>query len=303
MFLKKQTKVFAKTIVILENRCYTLDVSGLPRRERKKMYGMLCRYFFQRKKTFYIAIIMVVVAFLIPLFLIKDCHSFSQVGMIDEIYFLNHQNNMFAQLFVYLLPLLLGFLFGDIWINQRKMEDIINIRVNRYRMYLANWFMSFILGFLLVMIFLILSLVFTFIMTYSLSTDIHVNINFLPEFAYHMIQGAVLFPELYIKQPQLWIFLYIFIVSVYGGVVAALGYVMGGIVRNKYIAFLLPFFLLMMLMIVLSVLNNGVNYSIQNVLFIGFNSFDNHIILLIVHLVALISLSLVLGFAALGRKK
>lgn len=262
------------------------------------MYGLTWRYFFRRKKTFGIAVVMIVLSFLIPLLGVKDYHSFSQMGMIDEAYFLNQQDNLFAQLFVYLLPLLFGFLFGDIWINQRKMGDILTIRADRNKLFFSNWIITLILGFLSVMAFLVLTLIFTLIMTNSPATDIHVNVSFLPEFAYHMLQQSVLFPELYINQPVLWLGLYIILVSLYGGVVASLCFVIGGMIKNKYIAFLLPFFLMMLLMIVLSVMNNGANYSIQNMLFIGSSVFDHHMELLIAHFLSLTALSLVLGIAA-----
>lgn len=262
------------------------------------MYGLTWRYFFRRKKTFGIAVVMIVLSFLIPLLGVKDYHSFSQMGMIDEAYFLNQQDNLFAQLFVYLLPLLFGFLFGDIWINQRKMGDILTIRADRNKLFFSNWIITLILGFLSVMAFLVLTLIFTLIMTNSPATDIHVNVSFLPEFAYHMLQHSVLFPELYIDQPVLWLGLYIILVSLYGGVVASLCFVIGGMIKNKYIAFLLPFFLMMLLMIVLSVMNNGANYSIQNMLFIGSSVFDHHMELLIAHFLSLTALSLVLGIAA-----
>ena len=51
------------------------------------MYGLTLRYFFRRKKTFGIAVVMIVLSFLIPLLGVKDYHSFSQMGMIDEAYF------------------------------------------------------------------------------------------------------------------------------------------------------------------------------------------------------------------------
>lgn len=117
------------------------------------MYGLTWRYFFRRKKTFGIAVVMIVLSFLIPLLGVKDYHSFSQMGMIDEAYFLNQQDNLFAQLFVYLLPLLFGFLFGDIWINQRKMGDILTIRADRNKLFFSNWIITLILGFLSVMVF------------------------------------------------------------------------------------------------------------------------------------------------------
>ena len=135
------------------------------------MYGLTWRYFFRRKKTFGIAVVMIVLSFLIPLLGVKDYHSFSQMGMIDEAYFLNQQDNLFAQLFVYLLPLLFGFLFGDIWINQRKMGDILTIRADRNKLFFSNWIITLILGFLSVMAFLVLTLIFTLIMTNSPTTD------------------------------------------------------------------------------------------------------------------------------------
>ena len=110
------------------------------------MYGLTWRYFFRRKKTFGIAVVMIVLSFLIPLLEVKDYHSFSQMGMIDEAYFLNQPDNLFAQLFVYLLPLLFGFLFGDIWINQRKMGDILTIRADRNKLFFSNWIITLILG-------------------------------------------------------------------------------------------------------------------------------------------------------------
>ena len=61
---------------------------------------------------------------------------------------MNQQDNLFAQLFVYLLPIAVWLLvFGDIWINQRKMGDILTIRADRNKLFFSNWIITLILGF------------------------------------------------------------------------------------------------------------------------------------------------------------
>lgn len=174
--------------------------------------------------------------------------NFSMTGTFIDVFILNNIDNLGLMILIFVIPFIAASIFGDIGINQKKLESFIEIKVPLKKLYYVNTITSFISGFLIMLMFLSFLFFFTYI-TFLNKSDIYWADSLNIANDVNQIISSLHFPFLLINFPFIRSVVYIIFFATYMGIISALSYAIGLYFSNKYYVYIIPFFIEMVIMI------------------------------------------------------
>lgn len=244
----------------------------------------------KRIKIYFISIL--VLSILIPIYQFVTLDSYSQTGQLYESYFLNAFDITPLLFIIYVLPLFSGILCGEISIEENEFKENIEIRTNKYIYFFANLMVIFTIGFISMMVVLVLSFIYTSIILQN-DTNIFFNPSLVVGYNLQDIALKFSFPNLYINDPFLRIVIYMFIISLYSGILNIFSYCVSLFIRNKLISYIIPFFIVTIIMLITEI--SGYSLHIQNMVDPQTPVIANHEILTFILLFAYIVIPIFIG--------
>ncbi|MHC1736353.1 MAG: hypothetical protein AB9921_11845 [Erysipelotrichaceae bacterium] len=157
-----------------------------------------------------------------------------------EFILLNDNTRTFVFFSLYLLPLFVTIVDGDIGIIERKIYPQIFTRVEMKKYINAKAITEFLVGFLVIFYFLGLMYLFMLAMI-DHSATLYLK-DFLVYFS-NPSKDTMGYTMLFINHPHLYNLFYIFLLSIYGGILSLTSYLLGLFINSKVVAFIGPFVL------------------------------------------------------------
>lgn len=159
---------------------------------------------------------------------------------LDSFFLLSYKTNAPSVFFLFLLPLFVTYPEGDIGIIERKIYPQIYSKVKASTYHYAKAITVFLVGFMVLFYLASLFYVFTYFMTSHDLTLFNSMSAILPN---NPSISDVGFKVLLINFPILYHFLYIFLISFYGGLMAVTSYVLSIFIKSKILSYVGPFFI------------------------------------------------------------
>jgi hypothetical protein len=159
---------------------------------------------------------------------------------LDAFFLLSYKTNAPSVFFLFLLPLFVTYPEGDIGIIERKLYPQIYSKVKASKYHYAKAIAVFLIGFTVLFYLASLFYVFTYFMTSHNQTLFNQSSVIFPN---NPSISDVGFKVLLINFPILHHYLYIFCISIYGGLMAVTSYVLSMFVKSKILSYVGPFFI------------------------------------------------------------
>lgn len=184
----------------------------------------------------------------------------SESSLIDEYSYFpltNYNMRLSNSLIIYLIPLFSSIITVDLPSIQKEMEVPIFTRITKEKVYFSNLIAGFICGFgimflIIVSIYLIALAAKNYSITYFTEQSV---VNLLNPSAYY--SSHIPFEYLLLNYQWLYHMMYIFILSLYSGLMAALGYSIALFFKKRYMISLYLFLGTMLFMFFPVVFHNG----------------------------------------------
>lgn len=157
-----------------------------------------------------------------------------------EFILLNDNTRTLVFFSLYLLPLFVTIVDGDIGIIERKIYPQIFTRVEMKKYINAKAITEFLVGFLVIFYFLGLMYLFMLAMI-DHSATIYLKETII--YFSNPSKDAIGYTMLFINHPHLYNLFYIFLISIYGGILSLTSYLLGLFINSKVVAFIGPFIL------------------------------------------------------------
>lgn len=185
------------------------------------------------------AVVLTVFSSVLSLFFYRVLNIAANSDYMSEFILLNSKADLFMFLLLYLIPLAVTFPDGDIGIIERKIYPQIFTRVEAKRYLSAKAITEFLVGFLIMFFFFGLMYIF---MLSMINHDATYFQKYILRFSNPM-KDSIGYSILFVNHPHLYNFLYIFYISIYGGVLSLTAYILGIFIKSKVVAYIGPFVL------------------------------------------------------------
>lgn len=234
------------------------------------MFGCIRKdlYLLFHKKAF--LIVLIGITLLLSYMSLNGISSAYYAGRSYQNYFfmmLNYTKHAFMSFFFLLIPLLVVFPFADTWLHEQNMTDVIFTRVTKKQYFFSKYLISFISGFIVIFIPLVVSYC-----SVILALDFNDNVlNIVQATANETNTEAFFrnytFYQIYLENPYLFIFMFLFLISIFGGFCAVTAFSISLVVKQKVIAYIGMFLFLIVEMLVIGNLPVPFGYyNIQNII-------------------------------------
>lgn len=217
-----------------------------------------------KKREFYIVLLLtLLISIAIPLYLYGS-YTHSESGSFVDTFYLNNINEMPLIIILYASPIISGVLTSEIVHDEVGVNAIIYSRYSRFGIYFATIAVCFFIGFILMFIMNILIGLYTYIMIGLQNHNEYFFNNCLVElYDFDNIKSKFMFSDLLIRNPVIRILLYVFLLSVFNGLLYIFSYSINFLFKSKYLGYIVPFLCTSISMMLCSFF--GSSYYLQKV--------------------------------------
>lgn len=189
--------------------------------------------------------LMIIISFLFCISFIPHYHNIqlNELGLSSLFpFFVNiSQSRVLYTCFMLITSLICTLPITQILINERKNKVMIMARVKKNKIYIYKLFISFISSFSLIFISLFSNLIFSLIITNCKNLDfIYMSTPIVANNSYLMKLSIPLY-NLYLSNPLLLTIFYMFMISIYGGLLSLFVVSIENFIYNKIIIYTIPF--------------------------------------------------------------
>lgn len=160
----------------------------------------------------------------------------------------------------YVIPLIVVLPFADTWISEMKMTDILFTRIEKMKYFSSKYFISFLSGFLLLFIPLAIAYIAEIFALDFNDNVLNILAYSIPEHSIDRLANNYAFYDLYVQNPYGYIFLFIFLISLFGGLYSITAFSISLIIHNKVIPYIAVFFFSIISMLIFSFLPEPIGY-------------------------------------------
>lgn len=209
------------------------------------MFGCIRKdlYLLFHKKAFLIALI--ILTFLISYICLNDINHAYNCGKSYQHFFtivFDSSKMSFTTALFYVIPLLVVLPFADTWIDEEKMRDIVFTRTKKSQFFISKYVLSFLSGFLVLFIPLMIAYIAEILALDFNDNVLNILAYAIPDHCYNGMLSNYAFYELYAQHPYIYIIMFNFFISMFGGLYAISAFSISLITNNKVLTYIGIFF-------------------------------------------------------------
>jgi hypothetical protein len=178
------------------------------------------------------------------------------IGNFSSAYFLfSAKESPIATILMFSLPLFVVIPHADINFIEENLKSQLFLKVKKRIYYTSKVITTFFVGFIMVAVFLSLIYIFMLFMLKSNTTYFPNQSQFFPN---DPENTGIIFAKIYFNFPVLYNFLYITIISIYGGFLSVIAYCFSLLIKSKPFVYLSSFFVSVLCVLVPMLFRNGI---------------------------------------------
>lgn len=218
---------------------------------------------FKRKKIQNMWIFITTLASLLAFILYYHKTTFEYANYNELFFLFNYYENGLTTIFIFLLPLLVGLMHGDANFYEGNFKRVIVTKTKLKTYYISKLIVVFLSGFAMIMYFILLVRLYS-VLFISQNSTLFGELGVMRYDNPTSVQN--LFPWLLMNRPHLYSFIYYMLISIYGGCMAMVNYIVSLFVK-KYMTSIVSGFIFSIssLLITATVFRNGIHvWYLQN---------------------------------------